>query len=213
LNNISVSNTQVNSPVSYFGSNESTNNQTMFDPVKSPPFQSSFSLNTPSPHPTQRIGSYARSAPYTDGSAATTSNTNTNSNANARFKFTTENTVGLSCVSPDGGSIHSLCPNGTVVTHFLPLHEADANMDNANANEEEPSNAYTYTDQEDSNRALSRNDDDAPQRITSVTTKLPSHMIQSLEVDSPMEIICVDNDTTSSTTKKSAVGRNAPNIK
>lgn len=173
----------------------------MFAPVKSPPFQSrtSFGLNTPSPR-----------------TSATDANESVNANTKTKSKFTTEATVGLTCVSPYGGSIHSLFPNGTVVTHFLPLNETDANMD-MNANEEEPSNAFTYTDQEGSSLAVSRNND-KPQMIQSVTTKLPSHMIQSLEIDSPIEIICVDHydnssSTSSSTTKFSADGCTARNIK
>ena len=91
--------------------------------------------------------------------------------------------VALSCLSPDALSIHSLLPNGTLVTRFLPLHETN----------EEQSSAYGYSETDSKTKKKPM--------VKSVTTMLPSHIIQSFKIDPPLEIMCIDNDTPSALTK------------
>jgi hypothetical protein len=166
----------------------------MFAPINSPPFQppQSFIAHTPPPSSNLGIpqsgdgdGDSERSAPFSSES------------------------VGLSCLSPDSSSVHSLFPNGTIVTHFLPLHETSPNTNtttttsdeenvNVNVNEEEPSSAYTYQEGTLTTHAANKNKKPV---IKSVKTKLPAHIIQSLQVDPPIEIICIDNDTPTALTR------------
>lgn len=140
-----------------------------FDPIKSPPFN---------PHKVSGGGNAM----------------NMMSSFEAAFvdeqvdKFVS-NSVSLSCLSPDSKSLHSLLRDGTIVTRFLPLHDtsSSAAAGSGNSNDNGNGNHEEFSDNSNSNKSI----------IKSITTHLPSHMIRSFKIDSPLEIICIDNDTPS----------------
>ncbi len=128
--------------------------------------------------------------------------------------------VSLSCLSPDGLSVHSLLPNGndndmhngsstcTIVTRFLPLHQAPDDES------ESSSSAYTYNDESKSTSSRRSNKFKSNNMtIKSITTVLPTHVQNSFRVDPPLEMICIDNDTTpTASSKTTTVGGSMKNI-
>lgn len=77
--------------------------------------------------------------------------------------------VELSCLSPDNQSFHTLYNKDTIVTQRLPLHQPDADLNDKKK---------------------------APFRT--IKTKLPAHIMQTLRIDEPLELLCVDNHTPTS---------------
>ena len=98
--------------------------------------------------------------------------------------------VSLSCQSPDGKAIHSLLANGTIVTRFYPLHTTGENEI-----EQEESMAYQYQEGKNSFK-------NEQSKVKTVTTKLPSYVLDNLKIDEPLELLCVDNDTPSKMRKR-----------
>jgi hypothetical protein len=75
--------------------------------------------------------------------------------------------VELSCLSPDNQSFHTLYNKDTIVTQRLPLNQSDADLLG----------------------------DKKKIPFRTIRTKLPTHLVQALKIDEPMELLCVDNHT------------------
>lgn len=97
--------------------------------------------------------------------------------------------ISLSCLSPDSRSVHSLLPNGTIVTRFLPVNDSPNDGNRTQDTQELLSSSRTSLSNSKMTSKLPR--------VQSVTTVLPSYIVESLQVDPPIEIICIDNFTPS----------------
>ena len=108
-------------------------------------------------------------------SSFTPSSAVTNTNGNAIIPSNSDSSqtnppctsVELSCLSPDNQSFHTLHNKDTIVTQRLPLNQSDAD--------------------------LLGDKKKAPFRT--IRTKLPTHLVQTLNIDEPLELLCVDNHT------------------
>mmetsp|Transcript_11840 Transcript_11840/g.22161 ORF Transcript_11840/g.22161 Transcript_11840/m.22161 type:complete len:919 (+) Transcript_11840:122-2878(+) len=150
-----------------------------FEPVKSPPFLSPYLTKDTKLRSIPPSSGKARKAAISDGGSATRpSSLSSPSPLTRQYQFQC-NSVSLSCLSPDSRSVHSLLPNGTIVTRFLPIHETPDSI------QELSSRTSLSHSKTPSNLS----------RVHSITTTLPSYVVESLQVDPPLEIICIDNHT------------------
>lgn len=162
-----------------------------FAPITSPPFQAprSFSSQT-----AQTNSPSSFQSPSVSAAGMHNSNNNMNINSDSyghrnndissnSNRFSTES-VSLSCLSPDAKSMHSLLGDGTILTRFLPLHGSSSSDNKQHEREQDTSTSSSSAG-----------------KCKSITTSLPGHIIRSLNIDPPLEIICVDNDTPSKITR------------
>lgn len=170
-----------------------------FAPITSPPFQAprSFSARTAQ---TNSPSSFQSPSVSVSASGIHNSNSNMNINSNSHGnrnnvndmssnsnRFSTKS-VSLSCLSPDAKSMHSLLGDGTILTRFLPLHDSSSSQNKQHEHDTSASNSSSSSSA-------------GKCKCKSVTTSLPGHIIQSLNIDPPLEIICIDNDTPSKITR------------
>lgn len=124
----------------------------------------------------------------------------------------------LCCLSPNQQSLHSLDLNkGSIITQFLPLQqeEGQEQMNNNSNNQlqvigeemtsssQKSSTFYDYKDEEPSLALVTASSNDNIhtsnntsnyKKPTKITTPLPSYILQSLSIDAPLELLCIDND-------------------
>jgi hypothetical protein len=114
--------------------------------------------------------SFTASSPYpvTSATSANTTSTPTILNANSDPTQTHQpcTSVELTCLSPDHQSFHTLHNKDTIITQTLPLNQTNADLE-----------------------------DKKQTPFRTIRTKLPLHLIQILNIDEPLELLCVDNHT------------------